>query len=655
MSFSLDYNHSFEKLLHLILKTYGIESEILEFAFLNMDDSYSLYSFDCQRFKWLNNKFEFNYESNLSGLKNKNFVVFSEQPLLGSMILDGPIVYMVFGKEQELPKSVLIFSVPKDLTDNLQLEELFFYFEPIFNWGNLNPSITPFKHEIGQEKVLTLLNEVSLAVSNSFDEDQLVIALKNCLNPKMDRSRFLLLLCDEDMSSLNIKLLMEDTNLAAGGKNILKEGDIFLLNDYPELRPLIRLAKKNVTENLLEEGPHFNLLDGKFKSRLILPLKTQEDVLGFVFIYSDEVTAFPKERESFYEILGNLISISLSSFLILKEMYFLNETLTSKMGSYQEESQTFNKEKKKPEFSPLAKGGLIYKSKIMEKLNYFIERAGKTSASILIQGESGTGKELIAHAIHKSSNREKGPYITINCGAVPENLLESELFGYERGAFTGADKNKPGLVSIANGGTLFMDEVGEMSLNTQKKLLRFLQEKEFLPLGSSKVHKADVRVVTATNKDLELEVAESRFRQDLYFRINTLIIEVPALRERRDDIVILCKHFLLKHEGKGKVIPKKLLSSFKEYPWPGNVRELENIIRRLIILSEGKELSEENLPKYFKNIEKKPFGRVEEKIIPLKDLEVQHIKNALSHFPTKKDAAKALGISLKTLYNKLNL
>jgi len=245
-------------------------------------------------------------------------------------------------------------------------------------------------------------------------------------------------------------------------------------------------------------------------------------------------------------------------------------------------------------------GNIVGKSKAMERVFTIMKKVADTPTTVLIYGESGTGKELIARGLHRSSSRAEAQFVSINCAAVPETLLESELFGYEKGAFTGASSLKQGKFEFADGGTLFLDEVGEMSLSLQVKLLRVLQEQEFQRVGGNKDIRVDVRVIAATNKDLKEEVDEGRFRPDLYFRLNVVQIEVPPLRQRSEDIPLLIAHFLKKLEGKlGRTVREvdpEAMNRFYKYPWPGNVRELENVLERAVVLSKGSTITIEDLP-----------------------------------------------------------
>jgi two-component system, NtrC family, response regulator PilR len=233
----------------------------------------------------------------------------------------------------------------------------------------------------------------------------------------------------------------------------------------------------------------------------------------------------------------------------------------------------------------------------MEKLKQTIRTVASTQSTVLIYGESGTGKELVARAVHICSPRAAEPFVSINCGAFPETLLESELFGYVKGAFTGANQNKRGLFEVADAGTIFLDEIGEMNLTMQVKLLRVLQERCVRPVGGTDEISIDVRVIAATNRDLERQVAENTFREDLYYRLNVIPITVPPLRDRREDIPLLVNHFVKKYAGAAgrniaHVAPDSL-SSLAQYHWPGNVRQLENTIERAIALETGEELKVE--------------------------------------------------------------
>jgi two-component system, NtrC family, response regulator PilR len=243
---------------------------------------------------------------------------------------------------------------------------------------------------------------------------------------------------------------------------------------------------------------------------------------------------------------------------------------------------------------------IIGQSPKMRAIFDLIQTVAPQSSRVLITGESGTGKELVARAIHENSLRAQAPFITINCGAFPETLLESELFGYMKGSFTGANENRQGLFQAAHGGTLFMDEIGNMSLTMQVKLYRVLQEGKVRPIGSNEESDVDVRIIAATNKEFEQEIAEGRFREDLYYRLSVIPIHVPALRERREDIPLLARHFLERFrktmEKPIEGIAPEAMSKLEAYEWPGNVRELENTMERAVALESGREISARVLP-----------------------------------------------------------
>ena len=244
-------------------------------------------------------------------------------------------------------------------------------------------------------------------------------------------------------------------------------------------------------------------------------------------------------------------------------------------------------------------GSMVAKSKAMRDIFQLAEKAAQYKTTVLILGDSGTGKELIAKGIHQSGQRGQAPLVPVNCGGIPETLLESELFGYKKGAFTGADRNKKGLFQEAHGGTIFLDEIGELPLPLQVKLLRVLQENEIRPIGDSKPMKIDVRVVAATAKNLEEEILKGTFREDLYYRLNVLTIKLPPLKQRSEDIPLLCKHFIhrfnktLGTDVKG--LTADAMAQLLEHSWPGNVRELENVLERAMVIADSSQILAENL------------------------------------------------------------
>jgi two-component system response regulator HydG len=304
-------------------------------------------------------------------------------------------------------------------------------------------------------------------------------------------------------------------------------------------------------------------------------------------------------------------------------------------------------------------GALVGKSPEMERLYRIITKAAQSTHPVLIVGESGTGKELVARSIHYNGPNRDKPFIPVDCGSLVPTLIESELFGYVRGAFTGAVRSKEGLLSIANGGTVFLDEIGELPVDLQAKLLRAIQEHEIRPVGSTKQIPIDVRILAATNRDLETEVAEGNFRRDLYFRLNVLTLRIPPLRDRKQDIPTLVEHFLdrlTRANGARKTLSEDALKALINYDWPGNVRELENSIERTWALSSGSVLGFPDLPTYIKNSHetKTTVEVTTSKILPLADVERKAILDAIEQLRGDKlMAARLLGIGKTTLYRKL--
>lgn len=324
--------------------------------------------------------------------------------------------------------------------------------------------------------------------------------------------------------------------------------------------------------------------------------------------------------------------------------------------------------------------GIIGESPALSEVYTILGKVAPTDSTVLVTGESGTGKELLVRALHRNSQRSGKPFVPVNCGAIPKELLESELFGHEKGAFTHAIRSKPGRFELADGGTIFLDEIAEMELSLQVKILRALQEREIERVGGTQVTKVNVRVVAATNRDLELEVSQGRFREDLFYRLNVIPMHLPPLRERGHDILLLTQHFLAGfcngRDRKLLAISEAAQEMFLSYTWPGNVRELENFMERLAILCDGDQIGPEDLPeKIWKDVGKKPKKKVVAQVVPagfswpmLKDMTDR--KLALKDFleaiedklltealtaagGVKNQAAELLGIKRTTLIEKL--
>ncbi len=344
------------------------------------------------------------------------------------------------------------------------------------------------------------------------------------------------------------------------------------------------------------------------------------------------------------------------------------DRLQSELNEIRQKMEGYKQELEQLKSKTLAKNQIIYQSLEMEKVISLAYRVKDVESTILIYGETGVGKEVIASYIHHSSNRADKPFITINCGAIPESLLESELFGYEKGAFTGAVSQKRGLFELANEGTLFLDEIGEMPLNLQAKLLRVLQEQTFVRVGGTKEIKVNFRLIAATNRNLYEEMKKGKFREDLYYRLNVIPIRIPPLRERKDDIFALIQHYVQYFNEKynlSKSISNSALKKLQQYHWPGNVRELKNIVERLIVLTEKDKIKLEDLETLIGLNEKYDFNEEERNandvvvhnIIPLKqcieEAERQLLELAKKKYDSTTEIAEVLQVNQSTVSRKM--
>ena len=420
------------------------------------------------------------------------------------------------------------------------------------------------------------------------------------------------------------------------------------------------------------------------KSQLSIPVIVDGAVAAVLTVESSTPNAFDDEDKATFESLGAQLSVALVNVKLYNEIRSFNKKLQqtveertqelrgahAKILDQQRLLQKENKVLKTLVSSNEKKdeGLVIGASAAIINVMNMVDKIAPTNATVLIQGESGTGKELVARRLHCKSERNDKPYVTINCGALQETLLESELFGHEKGAFTGAVVQKMGLVETADGGTLFLDEIGEMSLGIQAKLLRFLQEGEIYRIGGKKPLRVDVRVISATNRDLEKEVKESRFREDLFYRLNTITLRVPPLRKRKEDIRPLVDYFLANSKFGGPVTIKrvdpKVYDVLLKYDWPGNIRELQNTIERLKILAENNEIRLDDIPFNIRMPKTRGMGNADggssagsefNVDMSLDELERHHILKILAyHHGNKTKAATTLGVTIKTLYNKLH-
>lgn len=324
-----------------------------------------------------------------------------------------------------------------------------------------------------------------------------------------------------------------------------------------------------------------SVINMRFCSVMCTPLLDRGSIIGLIYVGNDNiVNQFKQQHLTALTIFAAQISLILANAILVDDLTFENQSLTSQIDD-------------------LKFGNIIGECLPMREVFNTVRRVAATDVTVLIEGDTGTGKELVAQELHRLSNRAKNPFVAINCGAIPANLLESELFGHVRGAFTGAVQTKQGKFQQANGGTLFLDEIGEMPMELQIKLLRVLQERRIVKVGSNTVESVDIRVIAATNKDLEKEVEEGRFREDLFYRINVITLHLPPLSERGDDVILIAKGLIEKYAKEFNVIPRSLsqeaILAIRKYRWPGNVRQLENRIKKALILANKPQIQPEDL------------------------------------------------------------
>ncbi len=439
---------------------------------------------------------------------------------------------------------------------------------------------------------------------------------------------------------------------------VLKEGRAVMLNDVHE-------EPRFVSVNGLNNGVN---------SLICYPIREKDQVVGVFNLSHSKKGAFDEGDKLALSYISNQVGAALTSARFFLEIRQVNRLM-------KESKEVFSKEKVVP-ITPVSsstfvevgevtrdEGIFIYASDQMHRIKEIIDQIANTDVTVLIQGESGVGKEVVARSIHLNSFRREKPFVKVNCAALPQELLESELFGYEKGAFTGAYRQKPGKFELADGGTIFLDEISEMSLSLQGKLLQVLQDREFSRLGGKRDIRVDVRVLVATNKNIEEGVKEGRFREDLYYRLNVVNITLPPLRERKEEIPIFVEYFLEKYSKKyGKNVnpmSDKLIKVFSEHHWLGNVRELENVIQRLVVLGNEKAIIDELTPVIENNIilgRKKKNSRTQKSWPSLREVNKEALKKAESETILKalemtnwnrKKAADILNISYKTLLYKI--
>ncbi|WP_236777820.1 sigma 54-interacting transcriptional regulator [Anoxybacter fermentans] len=405
-----------------------------------------------------------------------------------------------------------------------------------------------------------------------------------------------------------------------------------------------RNMKELVEEGVYSQSVTLLVLEEREPVTITHEIKTGKEVL---------ITGNPVFDEE-----GNIVRVVTT----VRDLAELN-SLKQQLAETRKLSQRYHSELAQLRLQQLELDDVVIQSEAMQKVIKLALRLGEVNSTVLITGESGVGKEIVAKIIHRTGQGHEGSLIKVNCGAIPENLLESELFGYEKGAFTGARKEgKPGLFELAEGGTLFLDEISELSLNLQVKLLRAIQEKEIVRVGGVNPIKIQVRIIAATNRNLEQMVKEGKFREDLYYRLNVVPIYVPPLRERREDIIPLIYHFLERFNTQFKTNKRfdpEALKALERYDWPGNVRELENTVERLVVLTNNDLIGIDDLPEYIRSDEyvKTPSNIIVPSLMPLKDaveeVEKQIIAKALQKYSTTREVAKVLGVSQPTIVRKM--
>ena len=378
-----------------------------------------------------------------------------------------------------------------------------------------------------------------------------------------------------------------------------------------------------------------SLVNFNVRSLLCVPLTVFQKVIGC--IYLDTTTSSARFDKDHLELVASMAGISAVALENARRLLWLeqeNLRLAAEIN---------------------LQHNMVGEGSLMKDVYRFLSRVAPTDSTVLVSGESGTGKELVARAIHRNSPRASRPFVAINCAAIPEGLLESELFGYERGAFTGATAQKKGRLEMADGGVVFLDEIGELAPALQVKLLRVLQEREFERLGGSRPIAVDIRLIAATNKDLAAAVKTKTFREDLYYRLDVVSVVVPPLRERREDIPILAEYFVTKFAAKCKVKAKKIsaeaMAGLMNYDWPGNVRELENAIERALVLGVSDAIRPEDLPESILEKDPAPGGEEAKYHIAVKQLKKHLILTALEEAKGNyTEAARTLGVHANYLH-----
>ncbi|MEO0278827.1 MAG: sigma 54-interacting transcriptional regulator [candidate division WOR-3 bacterium] len=490
-----------------------------------------------------------------------------------------------------------------------------------------------------KNKELSALLEVSRILGSSFELEKNLLQAMKALSDYLEMKRGTITLLDQECGELRIAVAYGLTReQIARGKYRIGEGIVGRVVETGSPMVVPDIGKEPLFLNRTRAR-----IDKNNISFLCVPIRIENEILGVLSVdrLFDETVSFEEDLRVL-KIVATLVGQAIKLHQRFREEQLRREELTFELkGHY-------------------SIPNIISVSERMQNVIRTCLKVARSKATVLLRGESGTGKELLAKVIHYESPRMKGPFIAVNCAAIPENLLEAELFGYEKGAFTGAVISKPGKFELADKGTLFLDEIGDLSVSLQAKLLRILQEQSFERLGGTKTIKVDVRIIAATNKDLEDMVKKGIFREDLYWRLNVVPIFLSPLRERKEDIPALIEYFLKKFNkeyGKNVSFTSGAIEKLISYPWPGNVRELENTIQRMVLLTEKNTISEYDLPTFIIKEPSSDFIKSPQNnslLDEIKDIEKRRIEDALriSNY-NQAQAARILGITQRQIGYKI--
>jgi Nif-specific regulatory protein len=469
---------------------------------------------------------------------------------------------------------------------------------------------------------LMLLYDFSKAVNSHLeDQDEMLEEIMNAALKTLEAERGFIALVDENTKELACELVRSET-----GSELSEKLEVSRTIVHKVLKEGVSIMTVNAQEDTQFEKAK-SIRQYNIRSAICAPLLFREEILGVVYLDNrGSVGSFSQDDQMFLIALCHQAGVALGNARlhrrVVQENVWLENTL-------------------KPKFQ------ILGEAEKMKRVFDIIKKVAPTNITVLVQGETGTGKELVAKAIHTLSPRREFAFVPVNCAAIPRELIESELFGHEKGAFTGATSAREGKFQSAHGGTIFLDEIGDMSLDLQAKVLRILEDREFQRVGGNKSISVDVRIIAATNKDLAKAVEEGTFREDLFYRLNVVAVMLPPLKERKKDIIPLAEYFIA---GRVKKISSKAKRLLESYDWPGNVRELRNCVDRAVVLGDGKVIQPEDLPYTFRKggqVIPAPLERLDH-------MEEDHIVRVLRYTNwNKSDAARILGITRQTLDNKI--